>query len=69
MQHVEQSMFYAMKDGENITEAEMRAILGRTWLGVGCSVGKQLRRIGDPVVAARCRGGSPYADSASPERG
>jgi carboxylesterase type B len=27
MQHVEQSMFYAMKDGQNVTEADVRAIL------------------------------------------
>lgn len=27
MQHFEQAMFYAMKDGENITEADVREIL------------------------------------------
>jgi hypothetical protein len=27
MQHVEQSMFYAMKDGQNVTEADVRAML------------------------------------------
>ena len=27
MAHVEQAMFYAMKDGENITEADVREIL------------------------------------------
>jgi len=27
MQHVEQSLLYAMKDGENVTEADVRAIL------------------------------------------
>jgi hypothetical protein len=27
MQHVEQSMFYALKDGQNFTEADVRAIV------------------------------------------
>ena len=27
MAHVEQAVFYAMKDGENITEADVREIL------------------------------------------
>ncbi|WP_343601719.1 hypothetical protein [Mycobacterium sp.] len=27
MQHVDQAMFYALKDGENVGEADVRAIL------------------------------------------
>ena len=43
MQHVEQSMFYAMKDGQNVTEAEVRAILAEHGLELPFSV-KDLMR-------------------------
>ena len=43
MQHVEQSMFYAMKDGQNVTEADVRAILADHGLELPFSV-KDLMR-------------------------
>jgi hypothetical protein len=43
MQHVEQSMFYAMKDGQNVTEADVRAILAEHGLDLPFSV-KDLMR-------------------------
>jgi hypothetical protein len=43
MQHVEQSMFYAMKDGQNVTEADVRAILAEHGLELPFSV-KDLMR-------------------------
>ena len=43
MQHVEQSMFYAMKDGQNVTEADVRAILAEHGLELSFSV-KDLMR-------------------------
>lgn len=43
MQHVEQSMFYAMKDGQNVTEADVRAVLGEHGLELPFSV-KDLMR-------------------------
>jgi hypothetical protein len=43
MQHVEQSMFYAMKDGEIVTEADVLAILAEHGLELPFSV-KDLMR-------------------------
>jgi hypothetical protein len=43
MQHVEQSMLYAMKDGQNVTEADVRAILAEHGLELPFSV-KDLMR-------------------------
>ena len=43
MQHVEQSMFYAMKDGQNVTEADVRAVLAEHGLELPFSV-KDLTR-------------------------
>lgn len=43
MGHVEQSMFYAMKDGQNLTEADVRAILAEHGVELGFSV-KDLMR-------------------------
>jgi hypothetical protein len=42
-QHVEQSMLYAMKDGQNVTEADVRAILAEHGLELPFSV-KDLMR-------------------------
>jgi hypothetical protein len=38
MQRVEQSMFYAMKDGENVTEADVLALLAELSLELPFSV-------------------------------
>ncbi len=43
MQHVEQSMFYAMKDDQNVAEADVRAILAEYGLELPFSV-KDLMR-------------------------
>ena len=43
MQHVEQSMFYARKDGQNVTEADVRALLAEHGLELAFSV-KDLMR-------------------------
>ena len=43
MQHVEQSMFYAMKAGQNVTEADVRAILAEHGMELPFSV-KDLMR-------------------------
>ena len=43
MQHVEQSMFYAMKDDLNVTEADVRAILAEHGLELPFSI-KDLMR-------------------------
>jgi hypothetical protein len=43
MQHVEQSMFYALKDGQNFTEADARAILAEHGLELPFTV-KDLMR-------------------------
>jgi predicted DsbA family dithiol-disulfide isomerase len=43
MQRVEQSMFYAMKDGENVTEADVLALLAELGLELPFSV-KDLMR-------------------------
>ena len=43
MQHVEQSMFDAMKDGQNVTEADVRVILAEHGLELPFSV-KDLMR-------------------------
>ena len=43
MQHVEQAMFYAMKDGQDVTEADVRALLAEHGLELPFSV-KDLMR-------------------------
>jgi hypothetical protein len=43
MQHVEQSMFYAMKDDLNVTEADVRAILAEHGLELPFSVNDLMR--------------------------
>ena len=43
MPHVEQSMFYAVKDGQNVTEADVRVILAEHGLELPFSV-KDLMR-------------------------
>ena len=43
MQRVEQSMFYAMKDGENVTEADVLVILAEYGLELPFSVNDLMR--------------------------
>jgi hypothetical protein len=43
MQHVKQSMFYAMKDGENLTETDVLAILAEHGLELPFSVKDLIR--------------------------
>jgi predicted TIM-barrel enzyme len=43
MQHVEQAMFYAMKDGESVTEAGVQAILTEHGLELPFSVSELMK--------------------------
>jgi hypothetical protein len=56
MQHVEQAMFYALKDGERVTEADVRAILTEHGLELPFPI-KDLMRPGEtPPRSVRHRG-------------